>query len=146
MVGACAFSIHGLPGSVGLGPPAADSSITNNLQTMNTEFIPRTTLTMLVAAWRESEAEILRFDGVSLTTLANRLGLHKAILSTQPAEARRKFGRADRNQRRRARAEHCRGRNVAAQGLAFPIQLDRKGWKNYRLFMIPHRAPFWKLA
>ncbi len=38
------------------------------------------------------------FDGVSLTTLANRLGLHKAILSAQAAEARRKFGIKNRGQ------------------------------------------------
>ena len=36
------------------------------------------------------------FEGVSLTALANRLGLHKAILSAQAAEARRKFGIKDR--------------------------------------------------
>jgi len=38
------------------------------------------------------------FDGVSLTALANRLGLHKAILSAQAAEARRKFGIKNRGQ------------------------------------------------
>src|SRR6266496_5402398 len=38
------------------------------------------------------------FDGVSLTTLANRLGLHKAILSAQAAAARRKFGIKNRGQ------------------------------------------------
>ena len=38
------------------------------------------------------------FEGVSLTTLANRLGLHKAILSAQAAEARRKFGIKNRGQ------------------------------------------------
>jgi len=38
------------------------------------------------------------FEGVSLTALANRLGLHKAILSAQAAEARRKFGIKNRGQ------------------------------------------------
>ena len=38
------------------------------------------------------------FEGVSLTTLANRLGLHKAILSAQAAEAYRKFGIKNRGQ------------------------------------------------
>ncbi len=38
------------------------------------------------------------FEGVSLTTLANRLGLHKAILSAQAAEAPRKFGIKNRGQ------------------------------------------------
>jgi len=38
------------------------------------------------------------FEGVFLTTLANRLGLHKAILSAQAAEARRKFGIKNRAQ------------------------------------------------
>src|SRR5206468_1317742 len=38
------------------------------------------------------------FDGVSLTALANRLGLHKAILSAQAAEGRRKFGIKNRGQ------------------------------------------------
>ena len=33
-------------------------------KTMNTEIIPRTTLTMLVAAWRESEAEIRQAFGL----------------------------------------------------------------------------------
>ena len=32
------------------------------------------------------------FESVSLTALANRLVLHKAVLSAQAAEARRKFG------------------------------------------------------
>ena len=31
---------------------------------MNTEIIPRTTLTMLLAAWRESEAEIRQAFGL----------------------------------------------------------------------------------
>ncbi len=38
------------------------------------------------------------FEGVSLSALANRLGLHKAILSAQAAEARRKFGIKNRGQ------------------------------------------------
>src|SRR5947207_14399017 len=38
------------------------------------------------------------FEGVSLTALANRLGLHKAILSAQAVEARRKFGIKNRGQ------------------------------------------------
>ena len=38
------------------------------------------------------------FEGVSLTALANRLGLHKAILSAEAAEARRKFGIKNRGQ------------------------------------------------
>src|SRR5438045_6212525 len=38
------------------------------------------------------------FEGVSLTTLANRLRLHKAILSAQAAEARRKLGIKNRGQ------------------------------------------------
>ena len=38
------------------------------------------------------------FEGVSLTALANRLGLHKAILSAQAAGARRKFGIKNRGQ------------------------------------------------
>ena len=38
------------------------------------------------------------FEGVSLTPLANRLGLHKAILSAQAAEARRKFRIKNRGQ------------------------------------------------
>jgi hypothetical protein len=38
------------------------------------------------------------FEGVSLAALANRLGLHKAILSAQAAEARRKFGFKNRSQ------------------------------------------------
>jgi len=38
------------------------------------------------------------FEGVSLTALANRLGLHKAILSAQAAEAPRKFGIKNRGQ------------------------------------------------
>src|SRR6266404_7059337 len=33
-------------------------------KTMNTEIVPRTTLTMLVAAWRESEAEIRQAFGL----------------------------------------------------------------------------------
>ena len=40
------------------------------------------------------------FDGVPLTALANRLGLHKAILSAQAAETRRKFGIMNRGQAR----------------------------------------------
>jgi hypothetical protein len=72
------------------------------------------------------------FEGVSLTTLANRLGLHKAILSAQAAEARRKFGIKNRGQGprlefRQGRTETNgdpqgrsigRGRNVAGQGSA----------------------------
>lgn len=38
------------------------------------------------------------FEGVSLTTLANRLGLHKAILSAHAAQARRVFGIHNRGQ------------------------------------------------
>ncbi len=59
------------------------------------------------------------FEGVSLTALANRLGLHKAILSAPAAEAAGSSGlrtegrptagisaRQNRNHRRPARAEH----------------------------------------
>ncbi len=38
------------------------------------------------------------FEGVFLTALAKRLGLHKAILNAQAAEARRKFGIKNRGQ------------------------------------------------
>src|SRR5882672_3368353 len=38
------------------------------------------------------------FEGVSLTALATRLGLHKAIRGAQAAEARRKFGIHNRGQ------------------------------------------------
>ncbi len=38
------------------------------------------------------------FESVSLTALANRLVLHKAVLSAQAAEARRKFGIKNRGQ------------------------------------------------
>ena len=38
------------------------------------------------------------FEGVSPTALANRFGLHKAILSAQAAEARRRFGIKNRGQ------------------------------------------------
>src|SRR5438034_8037544 len=38
------------------------------------------------------------FEGLSLTDLANRVGLHKTILSAQVANARRKFGIKNRGQ------------------------------------------------
>jgi len=84
------------------------------------------------------------FEGVSVTALANRLGLHKAILSAQAAEARRKFGIKNRGQAHawnfgkaepkppetRKGGALAEARDVTTQGAALSIQLDRKERKD----------------
>src|SRR5947208_12107353 len=80
------------------------------------------------------------FEGVSLTALANRLGLHKAIVSAQAAEARRKFwiknrgqahgwnfGKAEPKPMQTRKGSIGTGRHIAAQGAALPVQPNERG-------------------